>query len=179
MKISIKQLMITALMLGLGLILPSFFHMLGAGPVMLPMHIPVLICGLMCGAPYGALCGAILPFLSSALTGMPPMFPTALSMALELATYGLVTGLLYRRWAWNIYAAMLLSMLAGRVVSGLANAVLLGLSGGTYTVQAFLTAAFVTSIPGIVIQLLFVPVIVLALTKAQLVEKPKKSSKTA
>lgn len=173
MNTATKNLVTTGLFIGIGLILPSFFHMFGAGAVFLPLHIPVLICGLVCGMPYGAACGLILPLLSSLITGMPPIFPTAVAMALELCTYGFATGLLFRRLRLNIYVALVGSMLAGRAVSGIANAVLLGLAGKEYGLQAFLTTAFVTGLPGIILQVVFVPLIVLALIRLNVVQNPR------
>ncbi|MGI6153448.1 MAG: ECF transporter S component [Christensenellaceae bacterium] len=171
MKFSVKKLIMSALCLALGLLLPTFFHMFGAGTVFLPMHIPVLLCGLICGAPYGAAVGLVLPFISSAITGMPAIFPTAVAMCLELCTYGLITGLLYRRHKRNIYLSLVVGMLAGRGVSGLANAAILGIAGQPYAFGTFITASFVTSIPGIVIQLVFIPLIVMVLLKAKVITR--------
>ncbi len=179
MKTEVKKIVITGLLIGLGLLLPTFFHMFGAGTVMLPMHIPVLLCGLVCGMPYGAACGIILPLLSSAVTGMPPIFPTGLSMSLELCAYGLMCGLLYRRLGLNIYVSLVGSMLAGRVVKGIASAVLLGMANKPYGLVAFLTESFVVALPGIIIQIIFVPLIVMALQRAHLVEKPVRRLKPA
>ena len=102
MKFNLKNLVVTSLMVALGFVLPPLFHAVAAGPVMLPMHIPVLITGLVCGPIYGGLCGVLLPILSCLLTGMPPLFPTAISMTLELCTYGVLTGMFYRKLAWGI-----------------------------------------------------------------------------
>ena len=125
---NLRKLTATALCLALGMVLPSLFHMLGAGQVFLPMHIPVLLCGLLCGWPYGAFCGLVLPLLSS-LTGMPPLYPTAIAMMFELCAYGAFTGLFHKKLRWNVYPAMVLAMLIGRAVSGCANAILLGVGG--------------------------------------------------
>ncbi len=175
MRSETQKMASTGLLMAVGLLLPSFFHMFGAGVVFLPLHIPVLLCGLVCGAPYGAVCGFILPLLSSLLTGMPPLFPTAGAMSLELCCYGVICGVLYRVYAKNIYVTLLVSMLCGRLVSGLANAVFLGLSGGEYSLQIFLTSSFVTGFPGMVLQVLLIPTLVLLLTKAQVLEKPLRS----
>ena len=172
-QFSIKNLILAALFLALGILLPMPFHVVGAGSAFLPMHIPVLLCGLICGWQYGALCGFIVPLLSSLFTGMPPIFPTAPAMMLELCAYGVMTGLLYRRAKQNIYVSLIGSMLAGRVVSGLANAVFMGMAGKAYGFSMFLTGAFVTALPGIVIQLIAVPLIVMALEKAHVLEKPR------
>ncbi len=172
MRSKTQKMVSTALLMALGLVLPSFFHLFGAGPVFLPLHIPVLICGFVCGVPYGAVCGFLLPLLSSALTGMPVLFPVAISMSFELCIYGLASGVFYRIYAKNIYASLLLSMLCGRLVAGLVNAVLLGFSGGAYSLQIFITSSFLTGIPGMVIQIVIIPVLVLLLTKAHVLEKP-------
>lgn len=175
MKLNVKNLVTTAMLIAVGLILPTFFHAFpGGGPAALPMHLPVLICGMVCGPIYGAVCGFILPLLSS-FTGMPPL-PVAFTMAFELCTYGLVTGLLYRTFKQNIYVSLIGGMLCGRVVSGVANAILMGVMGKPYGLNTFLTASFVTGLPGIVIQLIAVPLIVVALTKAGFVNNPKLSA---
>ena len=163
----------TALCMALGVVFPIFFHMLGAGPAFLPMHIPVLLCGLLFGWEYGAVCGFIVPLLSALLTGMPPLFPTAPAMMLELCTYGTLTGILYRRAHWNIYPALIFSMLGGRAVSGIANAVFMGMAGKPYGFSAFLSGAFAVALPGIVIQIAAIPVIILSLEKAKVIRREK------
>ncbi len=170
---NIKNLILSALCLALGLVLPSAFHAIGAGTVFLPMHIPVLLCGLICGWQYGAVCGFIVPLLSSLITSMPPIFPVAPAMMLELCAYGLLTGLFYRYYKWNLYLAMGGAMLAGRAVSGCANAIFMGMAGKPYGVSAFLTGAFVTALPGIILQLIVVPLLVVALQKSGLVQNPR------
>lgn len=170
MRTNVKKLVIAALMVALGVLLPMLFHVLGAGTVLLPMHIPVLLCGLLCGVPWGAACGLIVPFLSSAVTGMPPLFPVAVSMSLELCAYGALTGLFYRNFKWNLYVSLLAAMLAGRAVSGLTNAVLFGIIGAPYGFEAFLTASFATALPGIAIQIVFIPALVFALEKLKLAD---------
>lgn len=162
-----------ALCLALGLVLPMLFHLVGAGSTFLPMHIPVLLCGLLFGWQYGAVCGFILPLLSSVLTGMPPLFPVAPAMMLELCAYGALTGLFYRRLRWNVYPALLAAMLGGRIVSGLANAVFLGMAQKPYGFAAFLAASFGTALPGIVIQIVLLPIIILSLEKAKIFVREK------
>ncbi|MGI6110129.1 MAG: ECF transporter S component [Eubacteriaceae bacterium] len=168
-----KNLVGTGLCLAMGVILPQLFHMVGAGTVFLPMHIPVLICGLCFGWQYGLVCGLITPLVSSVLTGMPPLFPTGTAMMFELGAYGAVSGLLYRSLRKNLYLSLVLSMLAGRAVSGIANTVFFGIAGKAYGFQAFLTASFVTGLPGIILQLVFVPLIVYALEKSRVVQFPR------
>lgn len=156
----------TALCMALGLVFPIVFHMIGAGPAFLPMHFPVLLCGLLFGWQYGAVCGLIVPLLSSLLTGMPPIFPTAPAMMLELCAYGALTGIFYLALQWNIYPALLAAMLGGRIVSGLANAMLLQMADKPYGFSAFVSGAFVTALPGILLQIILIPALILALKKS-------------
>lgn len=168
-----KDLVSAALCVALGLIVPQVFHLIpfvGAVPnlggVFLPMHIPVLLCGFLCGWRYGAACGAIVPLLSSVVTGMPVLWPQGVSMVFELAVYGLVTGLLYRGMNKNVYLSLITAMIAGRAVSGIAKAVLFGMAGKPFGMAAFLSGAFTMAVPGIILQLVLVPVLVVALEKA-------------
>ena len=80
--------------LALGYVLPFFTGQIPAvGKMLLPMHIPVLLCGFVCGWQYGLMVGFIVPLFRSVLAGMPVMMPTAVGMAFELATYGVLCGL--------------------------------------------------------------------------------------
>lgn len=173
-KTSTKNLVLAGLFIALGIILPFFTGKIGElGRALLPMHIPVLIAGFVCGAPYGLIIGFVTPILNSLITGMPPMFPIATVMAFELAAYGLMTGLLYRLFPKKdiyVYPTLLLSMLIGRVVWGITNLFILGISTGAFTWQAFMAGAFINAIPGIIIQIVIIPVIVIALKRADFVQ---------
>ena len=167
----VKNLVLAALFLALCMILPMITgHVPQIGNMLLPMHIPVLLCGLICGWQYGAAVGFVAPLLRSVLFGMPPMYPVALAMAFEMLTYGLAIGLVYSRLGkkgvGSVYAALLTAMVAGRLVWGVAEIVLLGLGGNAFTWQAFLSGALLTAIPGIVVQLVLIPIIMAALQKA-------------
>ena len=133
-----RKLVYAALCVAVGILLPSIFHATHiSGTAFLPMHIPALLCGLLCGPVYGGLCGAVLPFLNVLILGMPPVFPTGISMAVELLCYGVVAGLLIQRF--HVYVALIGAMLAGRVAMGIANVILLvGISGKAYTLPTFL-----------------------------------------
>lgn len=169
-KSTTYQLILAALFVALGVLLPVLFHPLGlSGQVFLPMHIPVLLCGLIVGWKFGALAGLIVPFLSSVITGMPPIYPVAVSMALELAAYGLVSGLLSKKF--NVVISLVGAMLAGRAVMGIANYFLMSAPGGGYTFAAFISGAFVTALPGIIVQLVLIPLIVIVLKKNGVLER--------
>lgn len=168
----VKKSILTAVCVALCVVLPQAFHAIpNAGSIYLPMHIPVLLCGLICGGSYGLLCGLAGPALSSLFTGMPPvaMLP---SMMVECAVYGVVTGFMMRivrtkRLYGDLYLSLSVAMLLGRVVSGVAKALIF--SAGSYSMAAWATGSFVTSLPGIVIQLALLPTITVALMKARLI----------
>ena len=169
-----KKLVLSAMFLALGMVLPFLTGQIQQiGSMLLPMHIPVLLCGFICGWPYGLAVGFILPLLRSVTFGMPPMYPVAIAMAFELATYGFVSGFLYARCRKHsllaIYACLIAAMIAGRLVWGAAEIVLLGLKGNAFTWQAFLAGAVLNAIPGIIVQLILIPAILLALKKAKLI----------
>ena len=117
-----RSLVLAALFLALAFVLPMITgHVPQVGNMLCPMHFPILLCGFVLGGPWGLAVGFVAPLLRSVLFGMPPMFPVAISMAFELATYGLVSGLLWRRAKHNLpalYAVLLASMVSGRIVWG-------------------------------------------------------------
>ncbi len=170
----IKNLTFSAMFLALGMVLPFLTGQIPQiGNMLLPMHIPVLLCGLICGWQYGALVGLILPLLRYAVFGMPKLFPTGISMSFELLTYGLVVGWLYMHSKWHciraLYRCLLIAMVCGRVVWGIVQWILLGASGTGFTVEMFLAGAVLNAIPGIVLQLILIPAVMLALHRTGLV----------
>ena len=167
----VKKLVFTAVCAALCLVLPMAFHTVpNAGTIFLPMHIPVLLCGLICGWPYGGVCGIVGPLLSSLVTGMPPaaMLP---SMMVECCAYGFVTGMLMRHVhtkhaVADLYISLVSAMVVGRAVAGFAKAWIFTPGISPF---AWVTTSLVAGIPGIVIQLILMPMVVLALTKAKLI----------
>lgn len=170
-NIKTRKLIYTALCITLGLVLPQANKLVpgvNLGAILLPMHIPVLLAGFLCGIPYAFFAGAILPLLSFAFNGFPILFPVGISMMFELGAYGGITAFLYHYSKGKIYPSLIGAMLGGRIVMGIANAILLGIAGNPYGLTVFLTAAFVTALPGIIIQLIVIPTILYALKKARL-----------
>lgn len=163
-------MILAALFLALAYIMPFLTGQIpDIGAMLCPMHIPVLLCGFVCGWPWGLLVGFIAPLLRSFLTGgFPPIFPTAVAMAFELAAYGAVTGLMHKLLPKKkpfIYCSLLTAMAAGRVVWGIATAICLGISGKAFGIEAFFAGAIVNAIPGIVLQIVLVPIIVMIIEK--------------
>lgn len=164
------NIVFSAMFLALALVLPFLTGQIKEiGNMLLPMHIPVMLCGLICGWQYGLIVGAIAPIMRSFLFSMPVMYPTAISMAFELATYGFVIGLIFSKSKWNciksLYRALIISMLAGRVVWGIAQTILLGLGDSGFTISMFISSAFLKAIPGIILQLVLIPATMLLLKK--------------
>lgn len=136
------------------------------------MHIPVMLCGFVCSGYYGAAVGFVTPLLRSLIVGMPPMFPKASAMAFELMVYGMLCGILYKIFPKKniyIYPALIISMLAGRVVSGVVQYVFAGLSGSSFDVITVIESLFVTALPGIICHIIIVPPIVMILKKIKLI----------
>ncbi len=168
-----KKLVISALFMSLGMVLPLLTAQLKEiGDTLLPMHIPVMLCGLICGPAYGGALGFVLPFLRSVIFGMPPIFPNAVWMALEMAAYGFIIGIMYTKKRKNkisqIYLSLVTAMLVGRVVWGIAKAVLLGIKGASFTFTAFIMGGFVDAFPGIILQLLLIPAIMHMINRLRL-----------
>jgi len=171
-SMQVRRLVYAALFLALALVLPLLTAQIPSiGAALSPMHIPVLLCGFLCGWPWGLAVGAVAPLLRSVIFGMPPMFPTAVAMAFELAVYGAASGWLYRvfpRVKGRIYIVLIIAMIAGRVVWGTVRLVLAGLSGSAFTWAAFLAGAVTNAIPGIILHIVLIPIIVMAMERAGL-----------
>jgi len=167
--LDIRKLTLSAMFLAIAFVLPFFTGQLPQiGSMLCPMHIPVLLCGFFCGAPWGFLVGFIAPILRSMVLGMPPMFPVAICMAFELATYGFVAGFLHKRLPkkkWFVYISLLCSMILGRVVWGIMMFACMGFDTSAFGWTAFISGAITTAIPGILLQIILIPIIVITLEK--------------
>ena len=170
---SVKTTVLTAVCAALCVVVPMAFHAIpNAGSIFLPMHIPVLLCGMLCGWPFGFIAGMLGPLLSRLTTGMPPaaMLP---GMMVECAVYGAISGLVLKyvhtgKLYADLYISLIPAMLAGRVISGIAKALIFA---PDTTLAGWATVSFVTGLPGIAIQLILIPAILFALEKARLVPK--------
>ena len=173
---SLKNLVLSAMFLAIGLVLPFFIGQIPAiGKMLLPMHIPVLLCGLICGWQWGLGVGFVLPLLRSVLFNFPVMYPNAIGMAFELAVYGLVIGYLYAHSKYQcvkaLYKCLIPAMIAGRLVWGAARFLCTGLDPSKFGFAAFWAGAFTQAIPGIILHIILIPLLVMALEKAKLISK--------
>lgn len=173
----VSRMILAALFLALSYVLPFLTGQIPKiGATLCPMHLPVLLCGFVCGPSWGLVIGAIAPLLRSLTLGTPYFYPKAVCMAFELAGYGALSGLMYRILPpkkLRIYCALFVAMLGGRLVWGIAMSVCMRLTGNRLGLVTFLTTAFVNSLPGIIIQAVLVPLIVMALSETSLLTTRK------
>ncbi len=174
-KTSLYRMIVIAVLLALGMVLPFLTGQLPTiGQAISPLHIPAFIAGLTCGWSRGMALGFVLPILRSIVFGMPPLVAVGIPMAFELAAYAGVCGALYpllRRRMKRLLAmlaALVIAMIAGRILGGAAKAIVMGITGSGFTFSMFISSYFVTTAAGAVIHLILVPAVVLALEKAHL-----------
>jgi len=164
---STRKLVYTGLFAALGIIVPQAFHMIGGptiGQILLPIHLPVIIGAMLLGPASGVFI-ALVSIIVGVLLGMPPM-PIAIFMLVELIVYGIVAGYLYQVKKVNVYIALIAAMILGRLVD--LGAIILALR--LFEVKlppVFGTIAmFSVSIPGIILQIIIVPALILILERA-------------
>ena len=156
-----RKLIHVAMFTALGVMLPIAFHLVGGvGSVFLPMHIPVLMAGLMLGIKGGLATGMLIPIVSSLTTGMPPLMPMLPIMVVELGVYGIVTGYLYRQCKLPLVWSLIGAMLAGRLAATLVVAGMVMMLAVKLEPMTYIIGAISLGLPGIVIQLLFIPLLV-------------------
>lgn len=178
-KHQIKKLTYSAICLALCLVLPFLTGQIPQiGAALCPMHLPVLLAGFLCGPWWAAAVGALAPLLRHALFGgMPPLL-TAIAMTFELFTYGLLTGLLYRllpRKMTSVYVSLICAMIGGRIVWGVAQVIILGLTDSVFGWAAFWAGAVANAVPGIIVQLVLIPILVVALQRARILTPDKEN----
>ncbi len=171
---SIIKMILAALFLALAYVMPFLTGQIPEiGARLCPLHIPVLLCGFICGPYWGMAVGFIAPLLRSLALGMPTLFPTAICMAFELAAYGAVTGLMHNilpKKKPYIYVSLIIAMIAGRIVWGISMMACMGINGTAFTFEAFIAGAFVNAVPGITVQIILVPILVMVLDNPKILK---------
>lgn len=172
---NIAKIVVSGVCIALGIVLPMITGSIQAlGNRFLPMHIPILLCGFLCGPSYGLAVGVITPILRSVIFTVPPMMPIAIVMAFELGAYGCITGIMYKylpRKLPFVYFDLIVAMLMGRVVWGIASFGFAKINGAVFTWDLFLAGAFINAVPGIILQIVLVPLLVTALNRSKLINK--------
>ena len=168
------KMVLSAFFLALAYIMPFLTGQIPEiGSMLCPMHIPVLLCGFLCGWQWGMIVGFTAPLFRSLTLGMPPLFPVAICMTAELAAYGLVSGLMHKYLPKKkpfIYLSLLIAMIAGRLVWGAAMFTVLSIDGGAFTLSAFFAGAITNAVPGIIVQLVIIPVAVMMLDNPKILK---------
>lgn len=164
-----KKTVLSGVFLALCILLPFLTGQIPQlGSMLSPMHIPVFICGFICGWPYAAIIGFIAPLLRHIMLSMPPLL-TAVAMAFELLAYGGFSALfskLLPKTNKYIYVSLIASMFLGRIVWGTARYIIAVLTHAEFTFAAFMSGAFITALPGIICHIIIVPIVVIAIRKA-------------
>ena len=170
---NLVNLALAAMFLALAYVMPFLTGQVPQiGSMLCPMHIPVIVCGFVCGAPWGLIVGFAAPLLRSLTFTVPAVFPNALAMAFELATYGLISGILYRIFPKKkgyIYCSLVIAMIIGRLVWGAVQFACIGFDASEFGFSAFWAGAVVNAIPGIILQIVLIPVIIMLLEKTKLI----------
>ena len=160
---------LAAMFLAIALVLPFITGQIPQiGKALCPMHLPVMLCGFFCGPWYAMFVGMTAPVLRSLIFGMPRMMPDAFVMFFELAAYGFFAGLFYRilpKKPHFIYVSLILSMILGRVVWAASRLILVGLGKSEFGWAAFVAGAFTNAIPGIIVQIVLIPILVMSLKR--------------
>ncbi len=169
------KMILAALFLALAYVMPFITGQIPEiGAMLCPMHLPVLLCGFICGPVWGGIVGITAPLLRSFTLGMPPLFPTAVCMAFELAAYGVIAGVMHRILPQKkpfIYCSLLTAMIAGRLVWGAAMFLCMNATGGSFPFAAFLAGAVTNAIPGILVQIILVPMLVMLLEDPKIINR--------
>lgn len=167
MNKEIRNIVMAGLFLAIGIILPPLVG--GLGQLVSPIHFPVILCGLLLGWKYGLVVGFITPFIVSIMWQNLPLFPLGVIMSFECAAYGFVAGLLFnnlklfKNQITNLYFALISSMVIGRIIYLLVVGGLFLVGVNTNAFSFYMTALFVTTIPGIILQILVIPPIVMVI----------------
>ena len=165
----VKKLCLAGMFLSLALLLPFLTaNNRELGNILCLMHLPIFICGIVCGPVYGLMVGVTAPLLRSLIVGMPPFPSVAVPMAAELMVYGLAVGILYRllpkKTLW-LYPNLIGSMVLGRIVSVVTKYLLYSLGKTEFSLKMVLQMNFITTLPGVMLQLLLIPAVILVLRK--------------
>ena len=170
----LARLLYSSMFLALAMLLPFLTAQIKpVGASLCPMHLPVILCGFICGPYWGMAVGISAPLLRSVMFGMPELMPSAVAMAFELAAYAFIAGLLYKKLNKNLfmyYVALITAMVAGRLVWGAVMFILIyaGMANGEIGFALIWAKTVLASIPGIILQIIAIPLIVNVMKKNRL-----------
>ena len=170
-KVSVKAAL-TLAVIAMAVILPQIVHLaVGAegGVKLLPMYLPVIIGGCLLGRTWGLALGMLSPLASFLITtamGSPmPLAARLPFMMAELAMFAIIAGLFSEKmsdnWLWSV-PAVILSQISGRA---LFVALIVFTEKNTVFNTNMILSQIKMGIPGIIAQIIIVPVFVLVVNK--------------
>ena len=164
----VKKIVLAAMFLAMAMVLPFLTGQVPEiGSMLCPLHFPAILCGFICGWKYGLIVGVLSPLLRSFIFTMPPIM-VAIPMAFEIGAYGLISGVVYNalpKTRVNIYISLLSAMFAGRIVWGIVKLALVGFDMSQFGLPMFMTGALTTALPGIILQIILIPILVMVYSK--------------
>ncbi|MCI8482478.1 MAG: hypothetical protein HFJ27_05445 [Clostridia bacterium] len=159
-----KYVIGTMLLTGIGIALPRIFHVLAgsdAGATFLPMHIAVLIATLTFGITSSTIVAGGSVIGSYLLTGMPSLVRLPY-MLMELVIYAVLLSICSKRF--NLYISLALTIVLGRILYAGVLAVAINILGlPTYGISVI--ESIKIGLPGIILQLAFIPVMAKTIQK--------------
>lgn len=165
MKSTTHEIVLVSLFITLAIVVPILFHIFGLGAMLLPMFIPILLSGFFLNPFQAMIVGFVSPWLSTFLTGMPPLLPTAPLISIEGVAMAGIVSYFYRKQGRSVWFSLILALLAERLV--LIAAIYLIVPLFQLPAELLTITAFTMTLPGIVLQLILVPLLVLLVQRAQ------------
>jgi len=155
----LRQIPLTALFAALGVVFPPVFHIFGLGSTFLPMFLPVMLGSMLLSWKFALVLGIFPPVTSWLLTGMPPLVPPILPlMIIELTTAALTISLLHEHLHWPVWLTLIIAIFIDRLI--LFFMVTLVARWMALDPAVFSVAMVAAGFPGIILQLLVVPLAV-------------------
>lgn len=172
-KKAIRRLCAAGMCLAMAMVLPFLTGQIPEiGKSLAPMHLPAFLCGFVAGPVWGLIVGFCAPLLRNLIFHMPAL-SSAIPMAFELAGYGLTAGILYRilpKKLPYIYVSLGGAMIVGRFFRAIVKAALLVADNNALTLKIFFAGMLTNAIPGIICQIVIIPLVIFALRKAGLTD---------
>jgi hypothetical protein len=152
----LRQIPLAALFAALGVVLPPIFHVFGLGSTFLPMFLPVMLGSMLLSWKFALVLAIFAPLTSWLLTGMPPLVPPILPLMLaELVLLALICSVLHVHLQRSVWFTLLIAIIADRLL--LFFMVTFAASWLSLDPAVFSIALVVSGLPGIVLQLLVIP----------------------
>ncbi len=169
-----REIAVGGLFLALAIVIPVLFHLVGLGKMFLPMFLPILTLGFLTQWRTAAAAGLLAPLVSSLFTGMPPLMPpVAPMMMVELAALAGIASAVYRKLKWGFWPAFIIAVVTARFISFLEHLLLAELFHIPNITWGVIN--LISGIPGLILQIVAVPVIIKLIEKRYPDMKPSRT----